>query len=185
MRRAVAARRLIGFRHHHAEADAEGGHAFNVIIVSRCRTPLSPAKDVLCQTIEILGIKVAHEAIVDLYGRFPYTWERGNKDMARIHKPTSRSLGKTARFEARLTKEQKTLFMKAAMLTGKSLTDFIVASAHENASRTVREHEAMVLSIRDREAFVAALVNPPAPSARLRKAARHYRKQQRLNVDAG
>jgi uncharacterized protein (DUF1778 family) len=71
------------------------------------------------------------------------------------------------------------------MLTGKSLTDFIVASAHENASRTVREHEAMVLSIRDREAFVSALLHPPTPSTRLRKAARHFRKQERLNVDAG
>lgn len=105
--------------------------------------------------------------------------------MARIYKPIGRSLGKSARFEARLTKAQKTLFMRAAMLTGKSLTEFIVASAYENASRTVREHEAMALSIRDREAFVAALLNPPAPSARLRKAARRFRKQERLNADAG
>ena len=42
----------------------------------------------------------------------------------------------------------------------------------ENGSaRTVRDQEAMTLSGRDREIFVAALLKPPAPGARLRKAA--------------
>ena len=43
----------------------------------------------------------------------------------------------------------------------------------ENGSaRTVRDREAMTLSARDREVFVAALLNPPTPGPRLRKAAR-------------
>jgi uncharacterized protein (DUF1778 family) len=33
----------------------------------------------------------------------------------------------------------------------------------------------MTLSVRDREVFVSALLNPPAPGARLRKAARRYK----------
>ena len=82
---------------------------------------------------------------------------------------------KTARFEARITAEQKTLFLRAAALTGRSLTDFVVASAQETAVRTVREHEAMTLSARNREAFVSALLNPPTPGKRLRKAALRYK----------
>jgi len=35
---------------------------------------------------------------------------------------------KSARFEARISAEQKSLFLKAATLTGRSLTDFVVAS---------------------------------------------------------
>lgn len=87
---------------------------------------------------------------------------------------------KTARFEARITAQEKALFLRAAELTGRSLTDFILACAHETATRTVREHEAMILSARAREVFVSALLNPPAPGARLRKAARRYK--QRVNT---
>jgi len=55
------------------------------------------------------------------------------------------------------------------------VTDFVIGSAHEAASRTLREHEVMTLSGRDREAFVAALLDLPAPGDRLRKAARRYK----------
>ena len=92
------------------------------------------------------------------------------------HETSDSHSTKTARFEARITAEQKTLFLRAAALTGRSLTDFVVASAQETAVRTVREHEAMTLSARDREAFVSALLNPPTPGKRLRKAALRYKK---------
>lgn len=86
--------------------------------------------------------------------------------------------GKTARVEARVTPEQKALFQRAAALLGRSVSDFVVGSAQEIAARTIREHEVMALSARDREAFVEALLAPPAPGARLRKAARTYRKTE-------
>jgi uncharacterized protein (DUF1778 family) len=87
---------------------------------------------------------------------------------------TSRS-SRSARLEARITLEQKDLLARAAALLGRSLTDFVVTSAYETAARTVREHEAMILSDRDRKVFVSAVLNSPAPSARLRKAARRYK----------
>ena len=62
------------------------------------------------------------------------------------------------------TEQQKALFMRAAELTGWSLTDFVLASAQETASRTLREHDVMILGTRDREAFVDALLNPPEPA---------------------
>jgi uncharacterized protein (DUF1778 family) len=91
------------------------------------------------------------------------------------HKTSERQRTRTARLEARITAEQKDLLSKAAALVGRSLSDFVVASAYETAARTVREHEAMTLSARDRKIFVGALLHPPAPGARLRKAARHYK----------
>ena len=90
--------------------------------------------------------------------------------VARDHAPA-----KKARLEARITADQKALFQRAAALLGRSLTDFVVGSAQEIAARTVREHEAMTLGALDRETFVAALLEAPAPGKRLRKAAERYK----------
>jgi uncharacterized protein (DUF1778 family) len=83
--------------------------------------------------------------------------------------------GKTARLEARLTDEQKALFQRAADLTGRSLTEFVVVSAQEVAARTVREHAVLTLSGHDRQVFVEALLRPARPNKRLRQAARRYK----------
>jgi len=83
---------------------------------------------------------------------------------------------KTARLEARLTDEQKALLQHAADLTGRSLTEFVVSSAQEVAARTVREHDVLTLSGRDRKVFVKALLKPTSSNKRLKKAARRYRK---------
>ena len=85
-------------------------------------------------------------------------------------------IAKTARLEARLTGAQKALFQHAADLTGRSLTEFVLSSAQEVASRTVREHEVLTLSGRDRKVFVNALLIPVAPGKRLRQAARRYKR---------
>jgi len=82
---------------------------------------------------------------------------------------------RSARLEARVSAEQKALFLRAATLQGRSLTDFLVSSAQEAAAKTVRDYEMMTLTGRDREAFVSALLDPPAPGKRLRAVARRYK----------
>ena len=82
---------------------------------------------------------------------------------------------KTERLEARITPEQKELFSKAAALKGTTLSDFALACMHDEATRTVREYEAMILNAHDSKAFVASLLRQPAPGARLRKAAERYK----------
>lgn len=79
-----------------------------------------------------------------------------------------------ARLEARVSHTTKALFQKAAEIEGRSVTDFVVHSAVEAAKRTLQENEFMHLTRRDRVAFVEALLNPPAPNATLRKAARRH-----------
>ena len=91
---------------------------------------------------------------------------------SKVHKRIS---AKVARLETRITAEQKALFERAAALSGRSLTDFVIASTYEAAQRTLREHETMTLAGDDREAFVQALLKPSAPSPRLRKAVKRYK----------
>jgi uncharacterized protein (DUF1778 family) len=82
-----------------------------------------------------------------------------------------------ARLEARISATQKARLQQAAALSGRTLSEFVVASAQEAAARIIQEHEAIRLSRTEQVAFVNALLKPPAPPARLRRAAAAYRKQ--------
>jgi uncharacterized protein (DUF1778 family) len=90
------------------------------------------------------------------------------------------TVGKTPRserLEARVSKAQKNLFLRAAELQGRSLTDFLIASAQEAAERILRAQDVLTLSERDRKNFVAALLAPAAPGKALRRAAKRYRER--------
>ncbi|MGA8029614.1 MAG: DUF1778 domain-containing protein [Bryobacteraceae bacterium] len=79
------------------------------------------------------------------------------------------------RFAARVSREKKSLWQRAAKIRGSSLTEFVVNSAMEAAERTIKEAEFMELTQRDRVAFVQALLNAPAsPNRKLRKAAQRH-----------
>jgi uncharacterized protein (DUF1778 family) len=79
------------------------------------------------------------------------------------------------RLEARISQEQKRLLERAAALEGRSLTDFVVASAQAAALETIQRHEVIALTARDSLDFAEALMQPPAPNARLRAEARRHR----------
>jgi uncharacterized protein (DUF1778 family) len=98
--------------------------------------------------------------------------------MASTHEEESRRSTKSERFDARITREQKELFARAAALKGRSVTEFVIASAYEIAAETVRDHEVLTLSRRDTKSFVDALLHPKGPSRRLREAARRYQKRR-------
>ncbi len=85
-----------------------------------------------------------------------------------------------ARLEARMTTAQKALLQQAAALSGRTLSEFVLASAQEAAAKVIQEHEAIRLSRSEQVAFVTALLKPRAPNARLRKAAEKYRQQMGL-----
>jgi uncharacterized protein (DUF1778 family) len=88
---------------------------------------------------------------------------------------------KIERLEARVSKSQKELFQRAADLAGRSLTDFIIQATQDAAHQTIERHQLIRLSARDQQAFVKALLNPPAPGKRLRAAAERYKKLIRLS----
>ncbi|MGH9604397.1 MAG: DUF1778 domain-containing protein [Terracidiphilus sp.] len=84
---------------------------------------------------------------------------------------------RTERTEARLRPEQKARIERAARLKGLSFSDFIVQNADEAAIRTIQLHTSWTLEDRDRDRFVQALLNPPEPNARLKAAAKRYKKR--------
>jgi uncharacterized protein (DUF1778 family) len=94
-------------------------------------------------------------------------------------KKNQRQIGKIERIEARLHSEQRRRIERAAALKGTSISDFMVSSADETAKRTIEEHESWTLSGRDREIFVKALLNPPAPNQAMKDAFRSHKKRVR------
>ena len=83
---------------------------------------------------------------------------------------------KSERLEARISQENKELFQRAADIQGRTLTDFVVSSLVGAANQIIQENEIMVLSRKDQEVFVEALLNPPKPSGKLQLAAQRYKK---------
>lgn len=83
--------------------------------------------------------------------------------------------GAVDRLEVRLSKEKKALIEQAAAASGQSLTDFTVGTLCRRARKVLREEQVLVLSDRDRDAFLAALENPPKPNKFLLRAAKRWR----------
>lgn len=87
---------------------------------------------------------------------------------------------RNARLETRVSSEQKNLFLRAAALSGRTLSEFVIDSTQEAAARIVQEHEIIRLSREEQIAFVSALLNPAEPGARLRQAVENYRQKTGL-----
>lgn len=84
--------------------------------------------------------------------------------------PNVEHIKREGRLEVRVSNDIKVLCQRAAKLQGRTLTDFVVHTVVEAAKRTIHESEFMELTLRDRTAFVEALLNPPTPNTKLRKA---------------
>lgn len=83
---------------------------------------------------------------------------------------------KNARFDTRLTKEQKVFFERAAILGGfRSLTDFVVVALQEKAKEIVSERERIIASQKDSEIFFDVVINPKSPNKELTKAADEFK----------
>ena len=80
------------------------------------------------------------------------------------------------RFDARLNEEQKFLIQKAADMEGRTMTNFVLYSAERAAERTIQERTMLILSARETEVFVNALLHPAKPGSTLRAAAARYKR---------
>ena len=80
---------------------------------------------------------------------------------------------KKERIELRVAASAKDLIRRAMAVSGLTAGDL----AYEGARRVLDEHERMVLTGADREAFLDAVGNPPQPSERLIAALRRHRDQ--------
>ncbi len=81
------------------------------------------------------------------------------------------------RIYARLNSKLKQHIQHAADLKGLDLTSYVVSTLLADADKTIQEHEVMLLSQRDREAFARAIIDPPSPSEHLLAAAKRYKQR--------
>ena len=95
--------------------------------------------------------------------------------IVKTFKAMKRSINEQARFDARLPKEQKEFFEKAAYLGGfRNLTDFVIITVQEKAKEIIKEKEKIIASERDSQIFFDAITKPGKPSETLRKALEDY-----------
>jgi uncharacterized protein (DUF1778 family) len=78
---------------------------------------------------------------------------------------------KSERIELRVAPSVRKVIQRATAVSGLAAGDL----AYEGARRILEEHERMVLRGADREAFLAAVSNPPAPTERLIGVLRRHR----------
>lgn len=82
---------------------------------------------------------------------------------------------KESRIDLRVTKEQKALLEKAALLKGVSLSAYTLSYLLPLAQQEIENQEKLILSNRDRDLFLSAMDNPPALKGKLKSAIALYR----------
>lgn len=93
---------------------------------------------------------------------------------ARITELASRATKTRDRAQFRPTPEQKALLVRAALLSGQTLSDFIRTAVEDRAQRVLADYERITLGEQSRAAFFSALANPPPPNDRLAALAKRY-----------
>ena len=78
---------------------------------------------------------------------------------------------KKERIELRVASSAKDLIRRAMSVSGLTAGDL----AYEGARRVLEDHERMVLAGADRDAFLAAVMSPPKPTARLTATLKRHR----------
>lgn len=82
-----------------------------------------------------------------------------------------------ARFDARLSKEQKELFEYAAQLGGfRNLTDYVINVLMEKSTMIIEKHNLILASRTDQEIFFNAITSDIEPNSSLKSAVSKHNK---------
>src|SRR2546421_7866802 len=85
---------------------------------------------------------------------------------------------KNQRLVARVSRNHKKLFERAAAIEGRSVATFVIAHALEAAQQLLRQQEIIRLNAQQSRRFAEALLAPPRPGPEgLRRADKAYRKR--------
>ncbi len=82
------------------------------------------------------------------------------------------SVNGNCRLALRIRPADKAVIARAVALAQTDMTEFMVRTALREARSVIEEHERLKLSKRDSLRVLELLEDPPAPNAKLRKAAR-------------
>jgi uncharacterized protein (DUF1778 family) len=81
------------------------------------------------------------------------------------------------RIDVRISKEQKEFVKYASEIRGfKNLTEFIIFCVNKESNEIIAENNLILKSLEDKRVFVDALLNPPAPNEKLKRAQLNYKK---------
>lgn len=75
-----------------------------------------------------------------------------------------------ARLEAKVNLDIYELLKQAAAITGRTLTDFIVSVAYEEAKKTISEHQVLRLTVNDQALLIESLNKTFEPNQSMKNA---------------
>ncbi|TDS13212.1 type II toxin-antitoxin system TacA family antitoxin [Sphingobacterium paludis] len=88
------------------------------------------------------------------------------------------------RIDVRISKEHKELIKYAAEISGfKTVSEFIVTLAKNEANRIIEEESKILKSMNDKVLFVETLLDPPTPNKALEAARKAYNQFSNLSSD--
>lgn len=85
---------------------------------------------------------------------------------------------KKQRIDLRLNEDDKHMIEEAAAMTNQSISQFMVSTASERAAEVIDQHRRLLLNEESWNLVMDAIINPPAPNDRLKRAANRLREQE-------
>ncbi|TRL62662.1 DUF1778 domain-containing protein [Enterobacter hormaechei] len=82
---------------------------------------------------------------------------------------------KKQRIDLRLNEDDKHMIEEAATMTNQSISQFMVSTASERAAEVIDQHRRLLLNEESWNLVMDAIINPPAPNDRLKRAANRLR----------
>ena len=82
---------------------------------------------------------------------------------------------KKQRIDLRLNEDDKHMIEEAAAMTNQSVSQFMVSTASERAAEVIDQHRRLLLNEESWNLVMDAIINPPAPNDRLKRAANRLR----------
>lgn len=88
------------------------------------------------------------------------------------------------RIDVRISKEQKEFIKYASELRGfKNLSEFVVYCINTEAINIVKENNLIVKTLEDKKIFLDAILNPPSPNEKLKRAQLNYKEFKKSESD--
>jgi uncharacterized protein (DUF1778 family) len=85
------------------------------------------------------------------------------------------------RIDVRISREQKELIKYASVLRGfKSVSEFVIHCINTEASKVINENSMILSTLEDKKIFLNAILNPPAPNEKLKKAQLKFSKMNEV-----
>ena len=82
---------------------------------------------------------------------------------------------KKQRIDLRLNEDDRHMIEEAAAMTNQSISQFMVSTASERAAEVIDQHRRLLLNEESWNLVMDAIINPPAPNDRLKRAANRLR----------